>query len=193
MRKATIDRNTNETQIRLSINLDGNGTHNISTGVGFLDHMLEIFAVHSGFDLNVFVKGDLEVDSHHTIEDVGIVLGKAFAKASEDKTGLTRYGSFILPMDEVLVFSAVDISGRPFIMCDVPLPDSSVGSFDCEMLPEFMRAFAMNSGITLHLKLMYGVNKHHIIEGCFKSLAHSLKIAAKKNDSDQILSSKGVI
>ena len=193
MRTSEITRNTNETKISAALYLDGSGKRDISTGIGFFDHMLELFSAHSGFDLTLTAKGDLHVDCHHTIEDTGIVLGQLLKNAMGDKIGINRYGSFFLPMDEVLCFCAVDISGRPYIHFDVPLSDGSIGGFDCEMLEEFMRAFAMNAGITLHIKLMHGKNKHHIVEACFKALAGALKTACGLNNSGVIPSTKGML
>lgn len=192
MRCAIEERNTKETQIKLILNLDG-GNISIDTGVGFFDHMLNSFATHGGFGLELSVKGDLNVDEHHTIEDTGIVLGKAFAKAVGDKSSIDRFGSFYVPMDEALAFSSVDISGRPFLVFDVDFPQSRCGDYDCAMTVEFMRAFAFNAGITLHLKSLYGDNSHHITEALYKSLAHSLRLAVKQNTSNKPLSTKGVL
>lgn len=192
MRCAIEERNTKETQIKLILNLDG-GNISIDTGVGFFDHMLNSFATHGGFGLELSVKGDLNVDEHHTIEDTGIVLGKAFAKAVGDKSSIDRFGSFYVPMDEALAFSSVDISGRPFLVFDVDFPQSRCGDYDCAMTVEFMRAFAFNAGITLHLKSLYGDNSHHITEALYKALAHSLRLAVKQNTSNKPLSTKGVL
>lgn len=192
MRCAIEERNTKETQIKLILNLDG-GKISIDTGVGFFDHMLNSFATHGGFGLELSVKGDLNVDEHHTVEDTGIVLGKAFANALGDKSAIDRFGSFYVPMDEALAFSSVDISGRPFLVFDVDFPQSRCGDYDCAMTVEFMRAFAFNAGITLHLKSLYGDNSHHITEALFKALAHSLRLAVKQNTSNKPLSTKGVL
>lgn len=192
MRCAIEERNTKETQIKLILNLDG-GNISIDTGVGFFDHMLNSFATHGCFGLELSVKGDLNVDEHHTIEDTGIVLGKAFAKAVGDKSSIDRFGSFYVPMDEALAFSSVDISGRPFLVFDVDFPQSRCGDYDCAMTVEFMRAFAFNAGITLHLKSLYGDNSHHITEALYKALAHSLRLAVKQNTSNKPLSTKGVL
>ena len=192
MRCAIEERNTKETQIKLILNLDG-GNISIDTGVGFFDHMLNSFATHGGFGLELSVKGDLNVDEHHTVEDTGIVLGKAFAKAVGDKSSIDRFGSFYVPMDEALAFSSVDISGRPFLVFDVDFPQSRCGDYDCAMTVEFMRAFAFNAGITLHLKSLYGDNSHHITEALYKALAHSLRLAVKQNTSNKPLSTKGVL
>lgn len=192
MRCAIEERNTKETQIKLILNLDG-GNISIDTGVGFFDHMLNSFATHGGFGLELSVQGDLNVDEHHTVEDTGIVLGKAFANALGDKSSIDRFGSFYVPMDEALAFSSVDISGRPFLVFDVDFPQSRCGDYDCAMTVEFMRAFAFNAGITLHLKSLYGDNSHHITEALFKALAHSLRLAVKQNTSNKPLSTKGVL
>ena len=161
MRTATVERKTKETDIWLSLNLDG-GDVSISTGVGFFDHMLNSFATHGGFGLQVKVTGDLHVDEHHTIEDTGIVLGKAFCEALGDKGGIERFGSFYVPMDEALAFASVDVSGRPFLVFDAEFPQARCGGYDCAMTVEFMRALAFNAQITLHLKSLYGDNSHHI-------------------------------
>lgn len=192
MRCAIEERNTKETQIKLILNLDG-GKISIDTGVGFFDHMLNSFATHGGFGLELSVKGDLNVDEHHTVEDTGIVLGKAFASALGDKSAIDRFGSFYVPMDEALAFSSVDISGRPFLVFDADFPQCRCGDYDCAMTVEFMRAFAFNAGITLHLKSLYGDNSHHITEALFKALAHSLRLAVKQNTSNKPLSTKGVL
>ncbi len=192
MRTATINRKTKETDISLSLNLDG-GKISIDSGIGFFDHMLNSFATHGGFGMELKVKGDLEVDGHHTIEDTGIVLGLAFNKALADKASIDRFGSFYVPMDEALAFASVDISGRPFLVFDAQFPQAVCGSYDCAMTVEFMRAFAYNAGITLHLRSLYGDNSHHITEALYKALAHSLKIAVKQNSSNKPLSTKGVL
>lgn len=192
MRSATINRTTNETDINLSLNLDG-GEINIDTGIGFFDHMLNSFATHGGFGLKLKVKGDLQVDEHHTIEDTGIVLGTAFSKALGDKSSIDRFGSFYVPMDEALAFASVDISGRPFLVFDADFPQAACGGYDCAMTVEFMRAFAYNAGIALHLKSMYGDNSHHITEALYKALAHSLRLAVKQNLLNKPLSTKGVL
>ena len=192
MRSATVERKTKETDIKLSLNLDG-GNISINTGVGFFDHMLNSFATHSGFGLELSVKGDLEVDEHHTIEDTGIVLGKAFEQALGDKSSIDRFGSFYVPMDEALAFASVDISGRPFLVFDAEFPQERCGGYDCSMTVEFMRAFAYNAGITLHMKSVYGDNSHHITEALYKAVAHALRIAVKQNTSNKPLSTKGVL
>ena len=192
MRTATVNRKTKETDIKLSLCLDG-GEVSISTGVGFFDHMLNSFATHGRFGLIVDVKGDLEVDEHHTVEDTGIVLGKAFAEALGDKGSIERFGSFYVPMDEALAFASVDVSGRPFLVFDADFPQARCGGYDCAMTVEFMRAFAFNAGITLHLKSVYGDNSHHITEALFKAAAHAMRLAIKENASDKPLSTKGVL
>lgn len=192
MRSASISRKTNETDISISLKLDGNGKTSIETGIGFFDHMLTALAVHAGFDLSVCCKGDLNVDCHHTIEDVGIVLGKAFAEAIADKVGIARYGSFMLPMDEAMALCAVDIGGRAFFVCDVPMKSDMIGSFDTQMLPEFFRAFAVNAALTLHIKLLYGENDHHKAEAVFKAVGHALKEAVYQKGGT-VLSTKGCI
>lgn len=189
MRSADISRKTKETDIKIELCLDG-GECEISTGIGFFDHMLTAFAVHGGFGLKANVKGDLEVDCHHTIEDTGIVLGKAFSEALGDKSGIERYGSFTVPMDESLAFVSLDVSGRPFLVFNAEFPEERVGEFDSCMCEEFMRAFAYNAGITLHVNMIYGGNTHHQIEAIFKALAHALAIAVRENGKG-VLSTKG--
>lgn len=192
MRSSVIDRQTKETKIHIEINLDGGKTQ-INTGIGFFDHMLTAFSVHGGFGLTVNVEGDLYVDCHHAIEDTGIVLGKAFDKALADKGGIARFGSFYVPMDEALAFCSLDISGRPFLVFDADFPEERIGNYDSCMTEEFMRAFAYNAGITLHLKSCYGKNSHHITEALYKALAHSLRLAVIKSGTDKPLSTKGVL
>lgn len=189
MRTSKVERKTKETKVSVSLSLDG-GEVSVSTGIGFFDHMLNAFAVHGGFGLQIEAEGDLFVDCHHTVEDVGIVLGKAFTEALGDKSGITRYGSFFVPMDESLAFCAADISGRPFLVFQADFPQERVGDFDTCMTEEFMRAFAMNAGITLHLRVEYGSNAHHEIEALFKAAAHALGIAAAKTGVG-VLSTKG--
>ena len=191
MRTVEIKRETKETQIQLNLNIDGNGTFTGSSGIGFFDHMLTAFAVHGGFDLALDMKGDLEVDGHHSVEDLGIVLGQAFARVL-DKSQIVRFGSFYVPMDESLAFCALDISGRAYLHFDATFTNQSVGAFDCCLVEEFFRAFAMNSGITLHIRLEYGSNDHHKIEAIFKAVAHALQIAVTVRDGG-VLSSKGVL
>ena len=195
MRQAEINRKTGETDISLSLSLDGSGKCEINTGCGFLNHMLELFAKHSRFDLNVSCIGDTDVDYHHTVEDIGIVLGQAFSQSLGDKGGITRYGSMILPMDETLVLTAVDISGRAYLNFDAQMPSQKVGEMDTELVEEFFWAFVRSSNVTLHIKLLDGKNTHHIIEGIFKSFARTLRIAASIDPSlcGEIPSSKGVL
>ena len=189
MRSADISRKTKETDIKIELSLDG-GECEINTGIGFFDHMLTAFAVHGDFGLKADVKGDLNVDCHHTIEDTGIVLGKAFAQALGDKSGIERYGSFTVPMDESLAFVSLDVSGRPFLVFNAEFPEERVGEFDSCMCEEFMRAFAYNAGITLHVNMIYGGNTHHQIEAIFKALAHALAVAVRETGKG-VLSTKG--
>ncbi len=195
MRTAEINRKTNETDIKLRLNLDGTGKSEINTGCGFLDHMLTLFTRHGGFDLAVSCKGDTNVDYHHTVEDIGIALGDAFKSALGDMRGITRYGSFILPMDESLIMTAVDISGRAHLSYGLTIPAQKVGDFDTELTEEFYLGFVRHSAITLHIKQLSGTNSHHIIEGAFKSVARSLAAAVKidENRRDEIPSTKGVL
>lgn len=195
MRTSEISRKTAETDIRLSLNLDGDGTSNINTGCGFLDHMLTLFARHGRFDLNVECKGDTWVDDHHTVEDVGIVLGTAFAEALGNKRGICRYGDTILPMDESLILSAVDLSGRAFLGYALNIPTQKVGTFDTELCEEFWLAFVRTSACTLHIRQLAGKNSHHIIEGTFKSVARSLRdaVAIDPLFANDIPSTKGVL
>lgn len=195
MRKATIKRHTAETKIALSLTLDGQGIAEIKTGIGFIDHMLTLFAFHGDFDLQVICEGDIEVDSHHTVEDIGIALGKAIVEALGDKKGITRYGNFTLPMDETLVTASLDISGRPFLVYHVNLLTPLLGTYETEMTEEFFRAVAFNAGMTLHLNQSYGTNTHHSIEACFKAFARALKqaVAIDITKQDQVISSKGVL
>ena len=190
MRQGSAERATRETNITVSINLDGKGRSDISTGIAFMDHMLTLFAKHGKFDLTIAAKGDLEVDCHHTMEDLGLVLGEALAQAFGDKKGIRRYGNFLLPMDESLAFVSLDISGRPYLVFNAEFPEEKVGEFDSCMCEEFMRAFAYNAGITLHVNMIYGGNTHHQIEAIFKALAHALAIAVKENGKE-VLSTKG--
>ena len=191
MRTVELNRETKETQIQLALNIDGKGSFTGTSGIGFFDHMLTAFAVHGGFDIALDMKGDLEVDGHHSVEDLGIVLGQAFAQAL-DKTKIVRFGSFYVPMDESLAFCALDISGRAFLHFDAAFTNQSVGALDCCLVEEFFRAFAMNSGITLHIRLEYGSNDHHKIEAIFKAVAHALQQAAALREGG-VLSSKGVL
>ena len=212
MRIVTIDRKTAETDIHLTLNLDGEGKSAIRSGCGFLDHMLTLFAKHGGFDLTLTCDGDTYVDDHHTVEDIGISLGMAFTQALGDKKGIVRYGSCVLPMDEALILSAVDLSGRDFLgyelpipdekVCivdglsyDLPIPTKQVGSFDTELTQEFWLGFVRNAGATLHIRLLAGTNSHHIIEGTFKSVARTLRqaVAIDSRFADVIPSTKGVL
>lgn len=195
MRKAEINRKTKETDISLSLNLDGKGNSNINSGCGFLDHMLTLFAKHARFDLELTCKGDIEVDYHHTAEDIGIALGDAFSKALGDKKGIVRYGNFLLPMDETLIMSAVDISGRSHLSYSADVRAKKVGDFDTELVEEFFEAFVRNAKITLHIIKISGKNSHHILEGIYKSVARSLKaaVAIDKEFEDEIPSTKGVL
>lgn len=195
MRTSEINRKTAETDIRLSLNLDGKGESKIDTGCGFLNHMLTLFAKHGRFDLDVTCKGDVDVDYHHTVEDAGICLGQAFSEALGDKKGITRYGNMILPMDEALILTAVDISGRNYLGYDLQIPTEKVGDFDTELCEEFFLAFTRNFPVSLHIKQLSGSNSHHIIEGTFKSVARSLKQAVKIDTdfAEEIPSTKGVL
>ena len=195
MRTAEIKRTTAETDISLKINLDGKGENKIDTGVGFLDHMLTLFARHGRFDLELSCKGDLDVDAHHTTEDIGIAFGKAFSDALSDKRGIKRYGSTILPMDEALILTVADISGRSYLNYDLHIPTEKVGDFDTELVEEFWLGFVRNADITLHIKQLEGKNSHHIIEGTFKSVARTLKEAVRIDEEfkDEIPSTKGVL
>ncbi len=195
MREAKIERKTAETDIKLTINLDGSGKSEIATGCGFLDHMLTLFARHGRFDLFVFCKGDTEVDYHHTAEDIGICLGKAFAQGLGDKKGICRYGTFTLPMDEALITAALDISGRSCLCYGLEIPTPKVGDFDTELCEEFWQAFVRNSDITLHLIQNAGKNSHHIIEGAFKAVGRALRAAVKLDEDfpHEIPSTKGVL
>ena len=195
MRKAEIIRKTAETDITLSLSLDGEGKGTIDTGCGFLDHMLTLFSRHGSFDLDVKCIGDTQVDYHHTAEDIAVCLGDAFKKALGDMKGITRYGSFILPMDESLILTAVDISGRSYLGYDLSIPTEKVGDFDTELTREFFEAFVRHAGVTLHLKQLSGYNSHHIIEGTFKSFARTMKqaVAIDEKNKDKIPSTKGVL
>ena len=193
MRTAEISRKTAETDIMLTLNLDGTGKSTVQTGVGFLDHMLTLFAAHGKFDLTVRCQGDTYVDDHHSAEDIGICLGQAFTKALGEKRGITRYGSFLLPMDEALIQTAVDISGRSHLGFGLEIPKEKIGSFDTELVEEFWLAFVRSSCMSLHIRQLAGKNAHHIVEGCFKSAARSLRIAVKTDGTDEIPSTKGVL
>ena len=195
MRTYQCNRTTSETDISLVLNLDGKGVSSVETGCGFLDHMLTLFAKHGRFDLTLSCKGDIQVDDHHTVEDVGIVLGTAFKSALGDKKGIIRYGNMILPMDEALILSAVDISGRGGCYYALEIPTEKVGTFDTQLCKEFWIAFATNAGITLHIRQAAGENSHHIIEGAFKSVARSLKdaVAIDPAFSEEVPSTKGML
>ena len=195
MRTAEIKRKTNETDICLTLNLDGKGYSEIDSGCGFLDHMLTLFAKHARFDLKIFCRGDVEVDYHHTAEDIGIALGDAFSKALGDKKGIVRYGNFLLPMDETLVMSAVDISGRSHLEYSADVRAKKVGDFDTELVEEFFEAFVRTAKITLHILKINGKNSHHILEAVYKSVARSLKVAVaiEEEYKDEVPSTKGVL
>ena len=195
MRSASVSRRTAETDVTVSITLDGAGKAEIATGVGFLDHMLELFARHGLFDLNVKVTGDLHVDQHHTTEDAGIALGQAILQALGDKKGIARYADIHLPMDETLTRIAVDISGRPFLVFRTTFPTEKIGAFDTELVREFFQAFAVHAGLTLHVETLYGQNSHHIAESCFKGLARALRqaVAVDPREEGRIPSTKGTL
>ena len=195
MRTAEIKRDTNETKIRLTLDLDGSGKAEIKSGVGFLDHMLTLFAHHGRFDLTLFCEGDTYVDDHHTVEDIGIALGEAFRTALGDKKGIVRYGSTILPMDEALILTVADFSGRAYLGFELEIPAEKVGTFDTELVEEFFLGFTRNAGLTLHIRKLAGKNAHHIIEGAFKSAARSLKAAVKIDPdyAEEIPSTKGLL
>ena len=192
-RTAEIKRTTKETDISVKLDLDGGAKAVIDTGIGFLDHMLTALAIHGGFNLELSCKGDLYVDGHHTAEDVGIALGSAFKDALGDKSGIMRYGTAFIPMDESLGFCSLDISARPFLVFNADFTNERVGEFDTCLTEEFMRAFAFNAGITLHLRVEYGSNDHHKIEALFKALAYALKAAVKRNTDGSVISTKGTL
>ncbi len=193
MRQASINRKTTETSVSASVSLDGTGTYDMKTGVGFFDHMMEQLARHSLIDMKIEAKGDLHIDDHHTVEDCGIALGQAVAKALGDRKGIRRYASADLPMDEALTRCAIDVSGRPFLIFKVNFPRQKIGTFDTELVREWFQAFAMNAGITLHVENAYGENAHHIAESCFKALARALRVAIEidPRQKDVIPSTKG--
>ena len=193
MRIANIERKTGETDITLTLNLDGEGKSTVNSGCGFLDHMLILFAAHGKFDLTLTCQGDVQVDDHHTVEDIAICLGDAISRALGDKKGITRYGSMILPMDEALILSAIDLSGRSYLGYEVDIPAAKVGTFDTELCEEFWLAFVRRAACTLHIRQMAGKNSHHIIEGIFKSVARSLRAAVVLDGSDSVPSTKGVL
>ena len=193
MRVSEIQRNTAETKIQLTLNLDGTGKGTIDTGVGFLNHMLTLFAAHGKFDLTVKCVGDTEVDDHHSVEDIGICLGQAFQAALGEKRGIARYGSFLLPMDAALILAAVDISGRSCLCYELQIPTQKIGSFDTELVEEFLLGFVRNCPMSLHLRQLAGSNSHHIVEGAFKALGRGLKAAVALDGSNEIPSTKGVL
>jgi len=195
MRQARIARQTAETDITVEVNLDGNGSYDNQTGVGFFDHMLDQLARHSLIDMTIRAKGDLHIDDHHTVEDVGIALGQALAQALGDKTGIRRYGECHLPMDDAQVRCALDLSGRPFLVWNVDLPTPKIGTFDTELVREFFQAFSTNGGITLHVDQLHGVNSHHIAEAAFKAVARALRMGIETDPrkSDAIPSTKGAL
>ena len=195
MRSAVLERKTSETEIKLSLDIDGSGKSQVSSGIGFLDHMLTLFAKHSGFDLEVSCAGDTYVDDHHSCEDIGIVLGSALREALGDKRGIGRYGDIILPMDEALILCACDVSGRSCLVFDADFPTEKIGNFDTELVQEFFEAFTRSSGITLHIRKLSGTNSHHIAEGIFKAFARCLAKACGIDEKrkDEIPSTKGVI
>lgn len=193
MRTAEITRNTAETNISLKVNLDGTGKTEVGTGVGFLNHMLTLFAAHGKFDLEVRCVGDTDVDDHHSVEDVGICLGQAFRQALGDKRGITRYGSFLLPMDEALILAAVDISGRSSLNDALEIPTEKIGSFDTELVEEFFLGFIRSCPMSLHLRKLAGTNSHHIVEGAFKAFGRAMKAAVALDGTDKIPSTKGVL
>lgn len=194
MRQGEIQRKTTETDVQVDLKLDGSGECTVDTGIGFFDHMLILFARHGLFDLTVNCRGDLAVDGHHSVEDVGIALGEAVRRALGDKAGIARYASFYVPMDEALAFVAVDISGRPFLVYDGGHMAPQIGAYDTELTEEFLRAFAFHAGITLHVKVLYGNNSHHKVEAVFKALGHALYEAVRvRGDIKGVLSTKGTL
>jgi imidazoleglycerol-phosphate dehydratase len=195
MRQAKISRKTRETDINVALNLDGVGKSDIETGVGFFDHMLDQLARHSLIDITIRAKGDRHIDDHHTVEDVGIALGQALAKAMGDKRGITRYADCQLPMDETLTRVALDIAGRPFLVFNVAFPTEKIGAFDTQLVREFFQAFAMNGGLTLHVETLYGANSHHIAESCFKGVARALgaALAIDSRQAERVPSTKGAL
>ena len=195
MRKAEITRTTNETEISVSVTLDGTGQHRMTSGVGFFDHMLDQLARHALIDISLSAKGDLHIDDHHTVEDCGIALGQALARALGDKRGIRRYGECSLPMDDAQVRCALDLSGRPFLVWNVPFPTPKIGSFDTELVREFFQALATHAGVTLHVDLIHGINSHHIAEAVFKAVARSLRLAVEADPrmAGSIPSTKGTL
>ncbi len=193
MRQANITRTTKETDITVSVQLDGKGTADIRTGIGFFDHMLTALSVHSGISMTILAEGDLYVDGHHTVEDTGIVLGQALSEALGEKSGIARYGSAYIPMDEALAFCSLDLSNRPFLVFQGTFTNAMIGQYDTCLTEEFFRAFAYNAGMTLHVNMLYGMNDHHKCEAAFKAVAHALKTAVTPLESGQTLSTKGVL
>ncbi|MEM7295148.1 MAG: imidazoleglycerol-phosphate dehydratase HisB [Pseudomonadota bacterium] len=195
MRQAKLSRNTQETQISVALTLDGTGARDISTGIGFFDHMLDQLARHSLIDMEIKATGDLHIDDHHTVEDVGIALGQALTQAMGDKRGISRYGACLLPMDDALVRTALDLSGRPFLVWNVDIPTAKIGSFDTELAREFFQALSTHGGITLHVDMLHGINSHHIVEATFKSVARALRAALETDPraSSDVPSTKGML
>ncbi|MCE6961336.1 imidazoleglycerol-phosphate dehydratase HisB [Cereibacter sphaeroides] len=195
MRKAEITRKTAETEISVAVNLDGTGTYDVKTGVGFFDHMVDQLARHSLIDITLRCEGDLHIDDHHTVEDCGIALGQALTKALGDKRGIRRYGSFHLAMDDALVRSALDLSGRPYLICNLPFPTQKIGTFDTELVREFFQALSTHGGITLHIDMIHGLNSHHIAEAAFKAVSRALREAVEPDPrrADAIPSTKGML
>ncbi len=193
MREGFVERNTRETNIQVGVTFDGKGNANISTGIGFFDHMLTALSVHSGISMDITCDGDLDVDGHHTVEDTGIVLGQAFSLALGNKSGIARYGSAYIPMDESLGFCSLDISNRPYLVFNGSFTNQMIGSYDTCLTEEFFRAFAFNAGITMHLNMVYGLNDHHKCEAIFKAAAHALKAAIRETETGETLSTKGSI
>jgi len=195
MRRASVKRSTRETDVTVTVTLDGIGTSSISTGIGFFDHMLDQLARHSLIDMDIEAKGDLHIDDHHTVEDVGITLGQALRKAMGDLRGITRYSDVCLPMDETLTRAAIDVSGRPFLVFKTAFATDKIGTFDTELIREFFQAFAMNAGITLHIETLYGSNAHHVAESCFKAVARALRLAMVIDSRQQgvVPSTKGTL
>ena len=195
MRKASVERNTNETRIKVAVNLDGNGVYRVSTGIGFFDHMLEQLSRHSLIDLDIEAKGDLHIDAHHTVEDTGIALGQALYKALGDRRGISRFSSVHVPMDETLTRVALDASDRPYLIWRVQVPTPQLGDLDTQLVKEFFQAFAQAAGLTLHIENLYGENSHHIVESCFKATAQALRASFEidPRKADAIPSTKGVL
>lgn len=191
MKRGFVERKTKETDVAVEVTLDRKGKADVNTGIGFFDHMLTALSVHSGISMNIKCQGDLYVDGHHTVEDTGIVLGQALAQALGDKSGIARYGSAYIPMDEALGFCSLDISNRPFLVFNGEFTNQMIGEYDACLTEEFFRAFAFNAGITLHVNMLYGINDHHKCESVFKAVAHALKIAVKETESGETLSTKG--